>query len=79
MGMIPIGIPPQGKNEPKKESPEGGKGDKDHQPPQAGGDATAEGGGGVMVQFNPFMFICLLGKRTTISPFFFSQKTFFFS
>ncbi len=49
IGNDPIWDSPQGKNEPKKESPEGGKGDRDHQPPQAGGDATAEDGG-VMVQ-----------------------------
>ncbi len=44
MGMIPIEIRPQGKNEPRKWSPEGGKGDRDHQPPPAGGDATDEDG-----------------------------------
>ncbi len=33
LGMIPIGMPPREKS-PKKDSPEGGKEDRDHQPPQ---------------------------------------------
>ncbi len=58
IGNDPNWDSPQRKNEPRKESPEGGKGDRDHQPPQAGGDATdgwgADGrsvGSGLLVSF----------------------------